>query len=53
MYLTFVKQPVKVSLTVDCDLDTQVQYTIVDGAIRLAEISLGLISNKQEEQTSN
>lgn len=44
--LTYVKKPAKVSKTVDCDIDEQLHYAIVDAAIAIAMESLGL-TNKQ------
>lgn len=49
LHLVFVKSPVKVSLTVSCDLDTQLHYVIIDAAIKLAEISLGINNNNKQE----
>jgi len=48
LYLVFVKKPAIVNSTTQCDIDVQLHYSIVNTAIRLAEISLGLINNKQE-----
>ena len=48
LYLVFVKKPAIVSATTSCDLDEQLHYMIVNRAIVLAEISLGLLNNKQE-----
>lgn len=50
MSLVYVKQPALVSVTVNCDLDTQIHYSIVNRAIQLAEISLGLINNNNNTQ---
>lgn len=48
LYLVFVKKPALVSTTTNCDLDIQLHYKIVNRAVQLAEISLGMIDNKQE-----
>ena len=48
LYLTFVKKPAVVSKTISCDLDTQLHYTIVGMAIKLAAISLGMIKEEQK-----
>ena len=48
LYLTFVKSPAVVSATISCDLDKQLHYGVVSRAVQLAEISLGMLNNKQE-----
>lgn len=48
--LVYVKQPAIVSSGINCDLDSQIHYTIVDRAIEIAYESLGLIKNTQEIQ---
>ena len=48
LYLVYVKKPVIVAKNKNCDLDTQLHYTIVDRAVQLAEISLGML-NKRED----
>ena len=47
MLLTYVKQPATVSLTTNCDLEPQLHYAIVDRAVTLAAVSLGMTNNKQ------
>lgn len=46
LVLTYIKKPSTVSFTINCNLDEQVHYSIVEGAIALAIESLGI--NKQE-----
>lgn len=46
LVLTYIKKPATVSMTTDCDLDEQLHYSIVEGAIALAIDALGI--NKQE-----
>lgn len=46
--LTYVKKPVKVSASVNCDLDEQIHYMIIDRAIQIAYQALGL--NIKQEQ---
>lgn len=48
LYLVYVKSPAIVNLTTNCDLDTQIHYRLVNRAVALAEISLGMLNNKQE-----
>lgn len=49
LYLTFVKSPAKVSAVVNCDLDIQLHYGIVNRAVVLAEISLGMMKQETQE----
>lgn len=51
MTLVYVKKPAVVSVTVNCDLDKQIHYTIVDAAIKLAEASLGLLPATKTKKT--
>lgn len=45
--LTYIRRQAKVSKTVNCDIDEQLHYAIVDRAISLAESSLGLNKTQQ------
>ena len=49
LILTYIKKPVIVDAVTNCDLDEQLHYSIVEGAIALAENALGI--NKQELNT--
>ena len=42
MHLTYVKKPLSVSVGTNCDIDSQLHYIIVDRAVSLAAISLGI-----------
>lgn len=48
MYLTFVKNPAIVSINTSCDIDIQLHYSIVNRAVELAAISLGMMRDKQD-----
>lgn len=47
--LTYCKKPVIVDASNNCDLDEQIHYSIVEGAIEIAREALGI--NKQELNT--
>lgn len=49
-WLTYIKKPAVVDANTNCDLDEQLHYTIVEGAIELAKVTLGINTQELNKQ---
>jgi hypothetical protein len=49
-WLTFIRKPAIVSANVNCDLDEQLHYSIIEGAIALAQVTLGIRAEELNKQ---